>query len=182
MNTTGVILTYREYEALPADGRRYEIHEGEISMTPAPSPQHQIVCANLFSVLRAHVKTRRIGEVLFAPLDVILSDISIVQPDLVYLDSARLPAISTRGVEGPPTLVIEILSPTSTLIDRSSKRQLYARYGVPYVWLVDPEAGAIEAYGLGPQGYSLTLRSSGTAPTSPPPFPGLDLIPDSLWP
>ncbi|MBI4537563.1 MAG: Uma2 family endonuclease [candidate division NC10 bacterium] len=60
MNTTGVILTYREYAALPADGRRYEIHEGELSMTAAPSPQHQIVCANLFSVLRMHVKSRQI--------------------------------------------------------------------------------------------------------------------------
>jgi Uma2 family endonuclease len=182
MNTTGVILTYREYEALPADGRRYEVHEGELFMTPAPSPQHQMIIRNLFRILDAHVREKAIGEVLFAPLDVILSDISIVQPDIVYLESARLPAISKRGVEGPPTLAVEVLSPTTTLIDRSSKRQLYAKYGVPYSWLVDPEARAIETYVLGPQGYSLALRCFGTVPASPPPFTNLELIPDTLWP
>ncbi len=182
MNTTGVILTYREYEALPADGRRYEIHEGELSMTPAPSPQHQIICANLFSILRAHVKAQRLGEILFAPLDVILSNISIVQPDIVYIESARLSAISKRGVEGPPTLAIEVLSPTTTLIDRSTKHQLYAKHAVPNFWLVDPEGRAIEAYVLGPQGYTLALRCVGAAPASPPPFVNLELIPDTLWP
>ena len=119
---------------------------------------------------------------LFAPLDVIPSDISIVQPDIVYLDSARLPAISTRGVEGPPTLAIEVLSPATTLIDRSSKQQLYAKYGIQNFWLVDPEARAIEVYVLGPQGYSLALRCFGAAPSSPPPFTSLELIPDTLWP
>ncbi len=182
MNTSGVTLTYREYAALPADGRRYEIHEGELSMTPAPSPQHQIVCANLFSALRAHIKTRQLGEILFAPLDVILSDISIVQPDIVYLDPTCLDRISRRGIEGPPTLVIEVLSPTTTLIDRSSKHQIYAKYGVPYFCLVDPGGRSIEAFLLGPQGYSLTLRATGNSPVNPPPFADLHLIPDSLWP
>ncbi|MBI4537562.1 MAG: Uma2 family endonuclease [candidate division NC10 bacterium] len=114
-------------------------------------------------------------------MDVILSDISIVQPDIVYLNQARLPAISKRGVEGPPTLAIEILSPATTLIDRSSKHQLYAKYGVPYFWLVDPEGQSLEAFILGPQGYSLAVRATGTHPVSPPPFADLDLIPGSLW-
>ena len=182
MNTTGVILTYREYEALPADGRRYEIHEGELSMTPAPSPQHQIITRNLFRLLDAHVRSKAMGEVLFAPLDVILSDISIVQPDIVYLDQTRLGAISKRGVEGPPTLTVEVLSPTTTLIDRSSKHQLYARYGVPFFWLVDPEGRSVEAFVLRPQGYSLAVRAAGASPASPPPFTDLGLVPDALWP
>lgn len=74
MTTQPVILTYKDYEALPADGRRYEIHEGELSVTPAPSPQHQRISRNLFRLLDASVRTRGIGEVLYAPLDVILSD------------------------------------------------------------------------------------------------------------
>jgi len=182
MATHGIVLTYKEYEALPADGRRYELHEGELSVTPAPSPQHQIISRNLFRILDTHVKTRGIGEVLYAPLDVILSDISIVQPDIVYLDPSRLSAISQRGVEGAPTLAIEIVSPSTTLIDRSTKPQLYARHGMPYLWLVDPEGRSVEAFVLGPQGYALAVRASGTEPVSPPPFPDLNVIPASLWP
>jgi Uma2 family endonuclease len=68
------------------------------------------------------------------------------------------------------------------LIDRSTKHQLYARYAVPYFWLVDPEGRSVESFVLGPQGYSLAIRASGTEPVSPPPFPDLALVPESLWP
>jgi Uma2 family endonuclease len=182
MATYGVVLTYKEYEALPADGRRYEIHEGELSVTAAPSPRHQIISRNLFRILDTYVKTQGIGEVLYAPLDVILSDTSIVQPDIVYLDPARVGAISQRGVEGPPTLVVEVLSPATTLIDRSTKHQLYASYGVPFFWLVDPEGRTVDAFVLGPQGYSLAVRAFGNDPVNPPPFPDINLAPGSLWP
>src|SRR6266511_5909326 len=155
-----VVLTYEDYAALPADGRRYEIHDGELSVTPAPSPQHQMVSRDLLTVLHHHVKTKGLGEVLYAPLDVILAETAIVQPDIVYLDRTRLGAISRRGIEGAPTLVVEILSPSTTLIDRSTKRGLYARHGVPYYWLVDPEGRAIEALVLGPDRKSTRLNSS----------------------
>ncbi len=182
MATQRVILTYRDYEALPADGRRYELHEGELSVTPAPSPQHQRILGNLNDILRRHVKDRGLGEVLFAPLDCILSDTTVVQPDLVYLDEARLSSVSARGVEGPPTLAVEIVSPTTTLIDRSMKLQLYARHGVPYYWIVDPEARTIEVYELSGGSYTLVTRVSGSEPVSLPPFSGLALIPAALWP
>jgi Uma2 family endonuclease len=181
MTPQQVILTYREYEALPADGRRYEIHEGELSVRPAPSPQHQIISLNLVRILDAHVRAKGIGRVFFAPLDVILSGTTILQPDIVYLDPGRLGAISHRGIEGAPTLVVEILSPATTLIDRSTKPQLYARHGIPYFWLVDPEGQSVEIFVLGTQGYSLALRASGSDSVSPPPFPELALIPASLW-
>jgi Uma2 family endonuclease len=182
MPTHRVVLTYKDYEALPTDGRRYEIHEGELSVTPAPSPQHQRVSRNLFRILDAHVKATGLGEVLYAPLDVILSDTSIVQPDLVYLERTRLGAVSDRGVEGPPTLVVEIISPSTTVIDRSTKHQLYARHGVPFFWLVDPEARMVEAFVLGSEGYTLAVRASGPGPVSLPPFSDLALVPASLWP
>ncbi|MBI3824818.1 MAG: Uma2 family endonuclease [Candidatus Rokubacteria bacterium] len=179
---TRVVLTYREYEALPADGRRYELHDGELSVTPAPSPQHQIVSRNLGFVLHEHVTARGLGQVLMAPLDVILGETTIVQPDLVYLDSARAGAISRRGIEGPPTLAVEILSPSTTLTDRVTKSQLYARHGVPHFWLVDPEGRSIEAFVLRADGYSLVARASGRQPVALPPFPDLAVVPDSLWP
>lgn len=76
---------------------------------------------------------------------------------------------------------MEILSPTTTLVDRSTKRQLYARYGVPFYWIVDPEARAVEAYALAGQGYELAVRATGGGPVSLPPFSDLALVPDALW-
>lgn len=182
MSRRHAALTYHDYAALPDDGRRYEIHDGELSVTPAPSPQHQRCAANLFRILDTHVRAHGLGEVLFAPLDVILSDTAIVQPDLVYLASDRLSAISRRGIEGPPALAVEILSPSTTAIDRDIKHRLYARHGVPYFWLVDPDARVIEAYCREGSRYTLALRASGAAPVDPPPFQGLALVPMSLWP
>ena len=177
-----VVLTYKEYEALPADGRRYEIHEGELSVTPAPSPRHQRILGNLNEILRQHVKTRDIGEVLLSPIDCILSETTIVQPDLVYLDPTRLSLVSDRGIEGPPTLVVEIVSPSTTLIDRSTKSQLYRRHGVPYYWIVDPEGRSIEAFALAEGGYRLVTRAAGAEPGALPPFPDLAFAPATLWP
>lgn len=179
---TRVILTYKDYEALPADGRRYELHEGELSMTPAPSPQHQEVIRNLLVALHLHVEARGLGKALCTPIDCILSDTTIVQPDIVYVESRRLSAISRRGIEGPPTLVVEVLSPTTTQIDRGVKFQLYARYEVPYYWIVDLDARTVEAYVLTGGTYQLTVRATGADPVSLPPLTDLGLVPATLWP
>jgi Uma2 family endonuclease len=182
MSSRHVALTYHDYAALPDDGRRYEIHDGELSVTAAPSPQHQLTSANLFRILDAHVRSHGLGVVLYAPLDVILSDSAIVQPDLVYLASERLNAVSGRGIEGPPTLAVEILSPSTATTDRATKASLYASHGVPFFWLVDPGTRAIEAYRLAGDRYAVALRATGTDPVDLPPFTGLALIPASLWP
>jgi Uma2 family endonuclease len=176
-----VRLTYRDYVALPDDGRRYEIHDGELSVTPAPGLSHQEISKRLFVVLLRLVAARGLGEIWYAPVDVILADDTIVQPDLVYVAADRLAAAQERGIEGPPTLVIEIVSPTSGQIDRVRKRQLYARHGVPHYWIVDPEARAVEAYVLEAGGYRLALRATGAGPVSPPPFDDLALVPAALF-
>lgn len=180
--TARVALTYQDYAALPDDGKRYEIHDGELFEMAAPTLQHQIVSANLFTVLNAHLRARNLGLVLYAPLDVILVDTTVLQPDLVYLNPERLSAGSRRGVEGPPTLVVEILSPTTAATDRTTKRGLYARYGVPHFWLVDPEVRVIESHVLRGGEYALAVRASGTPPVDLPPFTDLGLVPSSLWP
>jgi Uma2 family endonuclease len=176
------VLTYRDYEALPADGRRYELHDGELSVTPAPGTRHQRVIGAMYVLLRTHVDDRRLGEVFLSPVDCILSDVTVVQPDLVYLEPTRAPLVSERGIEGPPTLAVEILSPSTTTIDRSRKRELYAQHRIPYYWIVDPEARTIEAYGLAEGRYALLTCVSGAEPVSLPPFPDLAFAPASLWP
>jgi Uma2 family endonuclease len=182
MATHGVVLTYADYAALPADGRRYEVHEGKLSVTPAPSPRHQRASGHLNDLLRRHVQERGLGEVLYSPIDVILDETTIVQPDLVYLDPTRAGLVSERGIEGPPTLVVEILSPSTTHIDRSTNRRLYGRYGVPYYWIADPEARTIEALALSEGEYRSVGRAFGTQPSSLPPFPDLSFVLHSIWP
>ena len=110
---TRIVLTYADLVAMPADGKRYELHEGEIYMTAAPRPRHQQVVGNLHLILAAHVRRLGLGEVFLSPIDVILADVTVVEPDLVYLDAARLGRVSDRGIEGPPTLAIEVLSPST---------------------------------------------------------------------
>lgn len=179
--TARAILGYDDYAALPDDGRRYEILDGELSVTPAPSLDHQIILANLFRILDAHVRTHSLGIVLFAPLDVILADANIVQPDLVYLDNERMSRGSRRGIEGAPTLLVEILSPGTTRVDRGAKRAIYAREGVPFYWIVDPEARTLEVFRGEGQSYSLMVRAQGSEPCRVAPFDDLGLVVDDLW-
>ena len=179
-------LTYRDYEALPNDGRRYEIHDGELSVTAAPSFDHQIILANLLRILFHHVPAVVPGLVIPSPLDVILADTpaqtSIVQPDILYVAPDRTARASRRGIEGGPTLAVEILSPSTRTIDRVTKRALYARYDVPHLWLVDPDARALEAFSLERGRYVLAVSATGSEPVDLPPFTGLGLVPDALWP
>jgi Uma2 family endonuclease len=179
--TRQTTLTYRDYEALPDDGRRYEIHDGELSVTPAPTPQHQLVSGALFVALSAWLQAHPGGRFIYSPLDVILADTTIVQPDIVYLAPDRLDRISHRGIEGAPTLAVEVLSPSTRRIDRNIKRGLYARYRVPFLWLVDPDARTIEAFELANDRYVLVSAVSGASAVDIPPFTGLRLVPETLW-
>ena len=115
--------TYRDYAALPDDGKRYEIHDGEQWEMPAPTTLHQILLGRLFRVLDDHVTARALGLIMIAPLDVILSDrpteTTILQPDVIYIDNARFEALHMRGIEGLPTLVVEIFSPSTRYTTRA---------------------------------------------------------------
>jgi Uma2 family endonuclease len=176
-----VILTYRDYEALPNDGRRYEIHDGELSVTPSPGTRHQAVLMRLSAILHAHVTQRGLGAVYPAPTDVILSEPTVVQPDILYVAADRMRLVSARGIEGSPTLVIEIISPSTVQIDRHTKLQLYARHGVPHYWIVDPDQRSIEAYRLVPEGYEPGARARGDETWSTEPFADLAVPLALIW-
>ncbi len=181
MTPTRVVLTYRDYEALPNDGRRYEIHEGELSVTAAPGSRHQELVAKLIAAMHVHVIARGLGKVFPAPFDVILADTAVVQPDIVYVATDRLAGISERGLEGAPTLVVEILSPSTAQTDRHTKMQLYARHGIPWYWIVDPDSRTVEVYALGEGGYALSTRVAGDEQLSAEPLTDLVIPPTSLW-
>jgi len=178
---TRVVLRYADLVALPADGKRYELHEGEIYVTAAPSPRHQQVVGNLYLIIAEHVRRLGLGEVFLSPIDVILADVTVIEPDLVYLDAASMERVSGRGVEGPPTLAIEVLSPSTASADRGVKRQLAARYRVPHYWIVDPESRVIETYRLTGHGYEAGPRLEGTTPAALTPFPDLLFDPAAVW-
>ncbi len=176
-----VVLTYADFAALPADGKRYELHEGELFVTAAPRPRHQLVIGNLHLILAHHVRRLGLGEVFLSPIDVILSNITVLEPDLVYVEAARLGQVSERGIEGAPSLVIEVLSPGTASVDRGIKLQLYARHGVGHYWIVDSDARTIETLQLVSQSYEAGPRLEGTSPAALPPFSDLSLDPAAVW-
>ena len=175
------VLTYRDYAALPDDGRRYELYEGELSVTPAPGATHKRVILKLVVALDAHVRARGLGEIFIAPFDVILSDTTVVQPDIMYVATDRSARVSERGIQGAPTLVIEVLSPSTTRIDRQTKLELYARHDIPWYWIVDPDSRVVEVYKLVAGSYTLSARVAGGEALSAEPFPDLALPAASLW-
>jgi Uma2 family endonuclease len=131
MATRRVVLTYEDYRAMPDDGRRYEILEGEVAVTATPAVAHQLIVGNLYWMLRGHVQTRSLGQVYLSPLTVILADTTVAEPDLVYVDRSRAGLVTDRGIHGAPTLAVEVHSPSTASTDRGPKFQLYARYGIP---------------------------------------------------
>ena len=151
-------------------------------MTAAPSLPHQRLVGRLFVLLRQHVEEHGLGEVFVSPVDCILSDTTVVQPDLVYLESERLSLASTRGIEGPPTLAVEIVSRSTAQVDRGAKLQLYARHGISHYWIVDPEAQSIDAYALTGGVFQAAVRLAGADRGSLPPFPGSTIAVATLWP
>ncbi len=177
---TRALLTYGDYAALPDDGQRYELHQGELSVTPAPGTRHQGAIIALGSRLYEHVRSRGLGKVFVAPTDCILSNVTVVQPDVFYIAADRLTIISERGIEGAPTLVVEVLSPSTAHLDRGRKMTLYAEHGVPYYWIADPESRSIEAYALAGAEYARAGRVT-SEPAALPPFSDLTIDPASIW-
>jgi Uma2 family endonuclease len=167
-------LDYEDYAGIPPDRSQYQIIDGDLYVTPAPSPFHQRMSKRLQRKLEAYFEETRIGEVFDAPIDVILTIHDVVQPDLVVVTNAS--QISPRGIEGAPLLVVEILSPSTHNQDRVVKGRRYAELGVPHYWIGDPEARRIECYHLEARTYVLVAHGEGDAVVAPPDFPGL-LIP-----
>jgi Uma2 family endonuclease len=153
--------TYEDYCRLDDEGR-YEIQDGELipMQPPGASDSHQGGLANLYTLFRNFVRPQRLGKLRFAPFDVILDDRNVVQPDLLFVAKERTSIIKDNGVYGVPDLVAEFISPSSGRRDRTQKKEVYARFGVPEYWLVDYSTGTIEVFVLESGKY--VLHSSST--------------------
>ena len=144
------LMTVTDLEAMPEDGNRYEVIEGELFVSCAPGLTHQQISMNITFLIRSYLESHPIGLV-FATPGLILTELSGVIPDVVFFRHERSEEIvSGERLTGAPDLVVEILSPGAENIrrDRIAKRQLYARHGVAEYWMVDPEKRALEVYPL----------------------------------
>jgi Uma2 family endonuclease len=171
--TARAVWTYADYAAMPDDGRRCELWDGELSVTPASELNHQGILRDLLGMINEHVKRLGLGVVFPSPVDCILADTTVLQPDLAFIADDRRSILTPRAIEGPPTLVVEICSPSTRRADRTVKAGLYARYGVPWSWIVDAGGGTIEAFALRDGSYEPAGRLQRGEPGALPPLDGL---------
>ena len=152
--------TYEDLFSLPDDGRRYEIIEGELYEMPSPTSAHGVTIRNLMFLLGPVIEVLR-GWLLTAPLDIFLPGADPVQPDIVVLLPESNASLVARGVEGPPDLLVEVLSPSNRGRDLLTKRALYARAGVREYWIADPMSRTVEILTLDRDAFHTAQVASG---------------------
>ena len=171
--------TYDDYCTLPEDmSRRYELLHGDLHMVPAHTIRAQRTLRKLLGMLDRYVTATGSGEVFISPVDVILGQgdaREVAQPDIVFISQARREIVKLHGIEGPPDLVVEILSPGTEERDRGYKLKMYARYGVREYWIVDPEAQTVEVYLSRPGEYAAAVRYVAGDNLTSALFPGLSI-------
>jgi Uma2 family endonuclease len=173
--------TYERYYALQ-DEQRYEVINGELLLVPGPGTFHQSLVGELFVRLREFSLRMQAGTVFVSPLDVVLDDRNVVQPDVLFIRNDRLEIIDPRAIRGTPDLVIEIISPSSRSQDRMLKSTVYARAGVPEYWIVDPPSRSIEVFSLEGAGYVVSSGATGSGSILSRVLPGLAIQVDEVMP
>lgn len=178
--------TYTDYLSLPPDSSGYQIIRGELLVTPSPKRNHQWVVQRLFALLEVHINRNGLGELYIAPFDVILDadapePENIVQPDLLFVATDRLPIVTEDNVKGAPDLAVEIQSGSTARYDRVHKLRLYAEFGVKHYWIADPEAHTLEAFDLTGDTPRLAASHAENETFRPALFPGLEIHLGELW-
>lgn len=139
--------TYQDYLALPDDRNSYEIIHGRLYVSPPPRTFHQTVSRRIQYVLyQLELKGR--GFIFDAPVGLMIPGATPVEPDLIFLTPEQRDQIAEKYIDGPPHLIVEILSPSTASRDRTLKLNLYAEAGVPHYWIVDPDACTLEVFHL----------------------------------
>lgn len=172
-------LDYSDLLVTPDDGKRYELVRGDLYVTPSPSPVHQRVSKRLLRLLEDYFEGRSIGEVFDAPIDLILTNQDVLVPDLLVVGHPK--HVSKRGVEGPPLLVVEIISPSTGKRDRGLKARRYAELGVEHYWIVDPAKKRVECYRLSEGAFQPLIDAEGETEQAHPDWDGLVIDLAALW-
>jgi Uma2 family endonuclease len=173
-------VSYADLLAMPDDGRRYEIIDGELfDVSAAPSPSHQRVAKRLLRQLEAYFEAPGRGEVFIAPVDVVLTTWDVFEPDLVVVTERG--QVTARAVEGSPALVVEVLSPSTRSYDRTKKGRRYAALGISHFWVVDPAEARLQCYRLEEGAYQLVAGGQGSVVLTHSDFPGLTIDLAPLW-
>ena len=153
---TARVLTRADLDALPDDGLRHELIDGQFIMTPAPGTDHQVIADSFVELLRPIVRGTDL-RVLSSPYDVVLGP-HVVEPDVVLAPRVDF---TSKDLPVPPLLAIEILSPSTRHLDLGRKREVYAEAGVAYYWIVDPDVPSVTTYELADGTYRQTAHVSG---------------------
>ena len=170
-------LTYDDLAAIPDDGHRYELIDGTLVVTPAPVLRHQTVAGELYLLLRTGAPEGM--RVFFAPVDLELAQDTVLQPDLLVVREAD---IGERNIQVAPRLAVEVLSPSTRLVDLNLKKARYEQAGCPAYWVVDPHDLTFTAWELVDGAYTEVARvGPGEEVSLQQPFP-LSVRPGSLAP
>ena len=145
-------LTIEDLEHFPDDGQRREIILGELFVTAAPTPAHQIIVGRLFTTITGHIAQNDLGTAVISPVDVRLELNDVVEPDIVFVARGRDSLLDGKFIDGVPDHVVEVLSPSTQRTDLILKRALYARAGVPEYWIADPSRKTLVILRLGTDG------------------------------
>ncbi len=154
------VWTYKDYLELN-DNKRYEVINGRLYEMPAPHFEHQVISKYLFLKLNTFVEHKSLGVIIYSPFDVILSEDTVVQPDIVFISKENLRNVKEGRLYGSPDLVVEIVSPTSYYRDRYEKFRIYEEAGIKEYWIVYPGEKAIEVWVLKEGKYELHSIASG---------------------
>lgn len=173
-------FTYEDLLLTPEDGRRYEILEGELVVSPAPNWRHQRVVTKLFGLL-LQAEAAGHGYVVTAPTDVIFAQKDVAEPDLLFIAKDRIGIAVREGVRGAPDLAVEVISESTRRQDVIVKRRVYERHGVRFYWIADPTEETVRVFELrdGAYGEPATLHPG--QHVGCPLFPGLTVEVGTLF-
>jgi len=169
------LWTFQEMlEKLPETNQPTELWNGELIVSAAPHRNHQKLVLNVARKLIDHVERQKLGEVYVSPIDVILTEHRVVQPDVLFVSNENKGILQDR-IRGVPDLTVEVISEGSWRRDRIDKKELYAQFGVKEYWIVDPAARTIEIFDLTPEGYKLHAKGSEDEPVNSKLLAGLSI-------
>lgn len=170
-----------EFEEAETQEFTFELIDGEIVARNYPTTTRQQLLADLHLLIGGHAKTNKLGKVLFAPFGVVLDSFNDVQPDLMFVSTAKQGIVQEDGIFGIPDLVVDIISPSSIKTDRGKKFKLYERIGVSEYWIVDVNNRSVEIYQRQESGYELASFAAGIGEVESFVLTGLRIAVDALF-